>query len=237
MSTNQSFHDISEQTRKGGSFDLSTFKNFMLSLVFFSPMIIPISLCAISVAQQNVNCLFYLFTLLFVLMIRNYVIGSGDVKNTLLNENSDICSMINYGSVNGNMTFSIFIIAYSIFYLYTPGYAQLSQTNVGLLLVLILYGILDVMIKKNLGCFQYKSVNFMGLFFNILGGSIAGYIVVTILYSLNLTNYLYFNMLSSNAITCSVPKQQTFKCTVYKNGQVMSTSTTSSNTSTTAPSS
>jgi len=237
MSTSQSFHDMSEQTRKGGSFDLSTFKNFMLSLIFFSPMIIPISLCAISVAQQNVNCLFYLFTLLFVLMIRNYVIGSGDVKNTLLNENSDICSMINYGSVNGNMTFSIFIIAYSIFYLYTPGYAQLSQTNVGLLLVLILYGILDVMIKKNLGCFQYKSVNFMGLFFNILGGSIAGYIVVTILYSLNLTNYLYFNMLSSNAITCSVPKQQTFKCTVYKNGQVMSTSTTSSNTSTTAPSS
>lgn len=233
MSTSQSFHDMSEQTRKGGSFDLSTFKNFMLSLIFFSPMIIPISLCAISVAQQNVNCLFYLFTLLFVLMIRNYVIGSGDVKNTLLNENADICSMINYGSVNGNMTFSIFIIAYSIFYLYTPGYAQLSQTNIGLLLVLILYGILDVMIKKNLGCFQYKSVNFMGLFFNILGGSIAGYIVVTILYSLNLTNYLYFNMLSSNAITCSVPKQQTFKCTVYKNGQVMSTSTTSSNTSNT----
>lgn len=73
----------------------------------------------------------------------------------------------------------------------------------------------------------------MGLFFNVLGGSIAGYVWVTIIYTLNLTNYLYFNMLSSNAMTCSVPKQQTFKCTVYKNGQVMSTSTTSaSNTST-----
>jgi|LauGreSBDMM110SN_4_FD.fasta_scaffold155331_1 hypothetical protein len=224
----QTFHEMSEQTKKGGSFDLSKFKNVMLSLVLFSPMIIPISLCTISIAQQNVNCLFYLFTLLFVLMVRNYVIGTGDVKNTLINESADLCSAINYGSVNGNMTFSIFIIAYSIFYLYTPGYVQISQMNIGLLVLFILYGILDIMIKKNLGCFQYKAVNFMGLFFNILGGSIAGYIVVTILSALNLTNYLYFNMLSSNAMTCSVPKQQTFKCTVYKNGQVMSSSTTSS---------
>jgi hypothetical protein len=222
------FHEMSEQTKIGGSFDLSKFKNFMLSLVLFSPMIIPISLCAISIAQQNVNCLFYLFTLLFVLMIRNYVIGTGDVKNTLIDESTGLCSAINYGSVNGNMTFSIFIIAYSIFYLYTPGYVHLTQMNIGLLLLLILYAILDIMIKKNLGCFQYKAVNFMGLFFNVLGGSIAGYIVVTILYALNLTNYLYFNMLTSNAMTCSVPKKQTFKCTVYKNGQVMSTSTTSS---------
>lgn len=111
-------------------------------------MIVPISLCAISIAQQNVNCLFYLVTLLFSLMIRNYVIGPGDVKNTLINESADLCSAINYGSVNGNMTFSIFIIAYSIFYLYTPGYAQLSQTNIGLLVLLILYAILDIMIKK-----------------------------------------------------------------------------------------
>lgn len=228
MSSGQSFHEMSEQTKRGGSFDLSKFKNFMLSLVLFSPMIIPISLCAISIAQQNVNCLFYLFTLLFVLMIRNYAIGTGDVKNTLIDESSGLCSAINYGSVNGNMTFSIFIIAYSIFYLYTPGYVHLTQMNIGLLLLLILYAILDIMIKKNLGCFQYKAVNFMGLFFNVLGGSIAGYIVVTILYALNLTNYLYFNMLTSNAMTCSVPKKQTFKCTVYKNGQVMSTSTTSS---------
>jgi hypothetical protein len=233
MSGGATFHELSEQTKRGGSFDLSKFKNFMLSLVLFSPMIVPISLCAISIAQQNVNCLFYLVTLLFSLMIRNYVIGPGDVKNRLINESADLCSAINYGSVNGNMTFSIFIIAYSIFYLYTPGYAQLSPTNIGLLVLLILYAILDIMIKKNLGCFQYKTVNFMGLFFNVLGGSIAGYVWVTIIYTLNLTNYLYFNMLSSNAMTCSVPKQQTFKCTVYKNGQVMSTSTTSaSNTST-----
>ena len=224
MSGVQTFHQISEQKKKG-SFDLSKFKNLMLSIVFFSPMIIPMSLCAISIAQQNVNCLFYLFTLLFSLMIRNYAIGTGNIKNTLINENTDICSAINYGSVNGNMTFSIFIIAYSIFYLYTPGYVIISQTNIGLLLVLILYAILDIMIKKNLGCFQYKSVNFMGLFFNLLGGSIAGYIAVTILYTLKLTNYLYFNMLSSNAMTCSVPKQQSFKCTVYKNGQVISSTT------------
>jgi hypothetical protein len=56
------FNEMSE-AKKNGSFNVMKFNNFMLSLVFFSPMIIPISLCAISISQQNVNCLFYLFTL------------------------------------------------------------------------------------------------------------------------------------------------------------------------------
>lgn len=227
MNNGMTFNEMSKIKRRG-SFNVLKFDNLMLALVLFSPMIIPIALCTISIAQQNTNCLFYLFTLLFSLMVRNYVIGKGDITNTLVNSDSDsdLCSSINYGSLNGNMTFSIFIIAYSIFYLYTPGYAKLSQTNIGLLVLLVVYAILDIMIKKNLGCFKLKTTNFMGLFFNVLGGSIAGYIAVTILYTLNLTNYLYFNMLSSNAITCSVPKQQTFKCTVYKNGQIISSSTT-----------
>lgn len=215
-----------DRIKKSGVFNVFKFNNFMLALVIFSPMIIPISLCAISIAQQNVNCLFYLFTLLFALMVRSYVIGRGDVTNTLVNENAELCSAISYGSLNGNMTFSIFIIAYSIFYLYTPGYVTISQTNIGLLVLLIVYAILDVMIKKNLGCFQLKTTNLMGLLFNVLGGSIAGYLAVTIIFALNLSNYLYFNMLSSNAMTCSVPKQQTFKCTVYKNGQIISSTTT-----------
>ena len=225
MNNGMNFNEMSK-IKRHGSFNVFKFNNFMLALVLFSPMIIPIALCAISIAQQNMNCLFYLFTLLFALMVRNYVIGKGDITNTLVNSNSDLCSSINYGSLNGNMTFSIFIIAYSIFYLYTPGYAKISQSNIGLLVLLVVYAILDIMIKKNLGCFQLKTTNFMGLFFNVLGGSIAGYIAVTILYTLNLTNYLYFNMLSSNAMTCSVPKQQTFKCTVYKNGQIISSTTT-----------
>ena len=220
------FNEMS-QSKKNGSFNVMKFNNFMMALVFFSPMIIPISLCAISISQQNMNCLFYLFTLLFALMVRNYVIGRGDITNTLISSNSGICSAINYGSLNGNMTFSIFIIAYSIFYLYAPGYVKFSQTNIGLLVLLVVYAILDIMIKKNLGCFQLQSTNLLGILFNVLGGSIAGYIAVTILSTLHLTNYLYFNMLSSNAVTCSVPKQQTFKCTVYKNGQIISSTTTS----------
>jgi len=227
MNNGMTFNEMSKIKRRG-SFNVLKFDNLMLALVLFSPMIIPIALCAISIAQQNMNCLFYLFTLLFALMVRNYVIGKGDITNTLINSESEseLCSSINYGSLNGNMTFSIFIIAYSIFYLYTPGYAKISQSNIGLLVLLVVYAILDIMIKKNLGCFKLKTTNFMGLFFNVLGGSIAGYIAVTILYTLNLTNFLYFNMLSSNAITCSVPKQQTFKCTVYKNGQIISSTTT-----------
>ena len=38
-----------------------------------------------------------------------------------------------------------------------------------------------------------------------------------------LSRYLFFNEMSSTSEVCSMPKKQTFKCSVYKNGQLLST--------------
>jgi hypothetical protein len=34
--------------------------------------------------------------------------------------------------------------------------------------------------------------------------------------------YLFFNEVSSNKEMCSQPKKQTFKCSLYKNGELIS---------------
>jgi hypothetical protein len=39
--------------------------------------------------------------------------------------------------------------------------------------------------------------------------------------SLGLGDYLIFNEVSSTKEVCTVPKKQTFKCSVYKNGELV----------------
>jgi len=41
-----------------------------------------------------------------------------------------------------------------------------------------------------------------------------------------LSNLLFFNDYSSNKEICTMPKKQTFKCAVYKNGELIGSSTT-----------
>ena len=37
-------------------------------------------------------------------------------------------------------------------------------------------------------------------------------------------NFLFINQVSSNKEICSMPSAQTFKCSVYKNGELISSS-------------
>ena len=61
------------------------------------------------------------------------------------------------------------------------------------------------------------------LIVNILSGSALAAIVVSILYSFGGGKYLFFNEVSSDKEICYQPKQQTFKCQVYKNGELIGT--------------
>ena len=57
----------------------------------------------------------------------------------------------------------------------------------------------------------------------MFSGGIVATIVITIMVMLNLNKYLFFNELSSNKDVCSMPSKQTFKCSVYKNGELLAT--------------
>jgi uncharacterized membrane protein YukC len=51
----------------------------------------------------------------------------------------------------------------------------------------------------------------------IFGIGIAAIIVLLIVPS----QYLFFNQISSNKEICTMPSKQTFKCNVYKNGELI----------------
>jgi hypothetical protein len=57
-------------------------------------------------------------------------------------------------------------------------------------------------------------------------GALVGLILGTVWYSLfHISGYdslLYFDELQSNNVVCSKPSKQSFKCSVYKNGELVS---------------
>jgi hypothetical protein len=61
------------------------------------------------------------------------------------------------------------------------------------------------------------------LFLNILMGLVSAATIVILMYSGGSGNYLFYNeTTSSNTQVCSMPSKQTFKCQVYKNGELVS---------------
>ena len=61
------------------------------------------------------------------------------------------------------------------------------------------------------------------LFLNILLGSASAAIIVMLMYTGGSGNYLFYNeTTSSNTQVCSMPSKQTFRCQVYKNGELVS---------------
>lgn len=100
---------------------------------------------------------------------------------------------------------------------------KINVMNYGVLAFFIAYIGLDLFIKNSLSCipgiFSTMVIGniLAGLF---LGGLIAG----VIMYGSNLKSYLYINEINNNKEVCSMPSKQQFKCSVYKNGELVGSS-------------
>jgi hypothetical protein len=113
---------------------------------------------------------------------------------------------------------STFFIVFTMIYLIQPMFMHNDWNYyvvVGFLGILIM----DTMVKFQLfpNCTQKKG---------ILIGTVFGALYSVFCYNLiriaGGDKLLYFNTVSSNNVYCSRPKKQTFKCYVYKNGEIIS---------------
>ena len=67
-----------------------------------------------------------------------------------------------------------------------------------------------------------------GVIIGALVGFLLGALWYTVFHMVGADNLLYFEETQSNGIRCERPDKQTFKCSVYKNGQLVNSTTTSS---------
>ena len=91
---------------------------------------------------------------------------------------------------------------------------QYDSYNLVLLSIIIVFFFIDAISKVVHGCTPP-----LGIIIGLAIGWIVGYIWYLIVSSTS-TDMVYFNVENGSAI-CSRPNKQTFKCKVYKNGEVI----------------
>lgn len=187
--------------------------NIIVFLSFFSPIILAAGITSLSFIAQNFKGLIYLGFLIGCCVVRSYVyMMSG--ANPIVNDKT-ICTSIQY-SKYGNATFSSFVFAFSIMYLSIPMFAN-DSINFWVFISLICYFFLDIFIKIYKNCI----IKIGDLFLNVLLGAASATLIVTLMYAGGSGKYLFFNEVSSDKEMCYQPSKQTFKCQMYKNGEII----------------
>ena len=198
------------------SHSLDVFKpiSFIMTFTFLSPLIIVVSLVGMSFLFQNFKGFIYLGFLIASCLVRSFLFQSNDnYKDKSLNPQ---CNTIHYTNV-GNNTFSIFVMTFTFFYLCFPMFVN-NSINWWLVASLLFYMVLDGGVKFYTGCLNNSNFQIM---MDILLGFTLGALIVSSMYFGGSGKYLFFNEVASDKEVCSVSKNQTFKCAVYKNGELI----------------
>jgi hypothetical protein len=188
--------------------------NIIVFLSFFSPIILATGITSLSFIFQNFKGLIYLGFLIASCLLRE--LGYYWSQATPTKEDGTICTSIQY-SVYGNHTFSAFVFSFTIMYLSFPMFSY-GATNLPVFISLVSYFLIDMFIKLYKKCIIKTSE----LFFNILFGALIALSFVFAMTAGNSDKFLFFNEVSSNKDICYQPKKQTFKCSLYKNGELIS---------------
>ena len=194
-------------------------------LTYYSPIILIIGVVSLSFIFQNFKGIFYLGVLLLIVLLREMLYKFFETFFIALNTGaipSKDCTSVIYSTfAPSNASFSAFIFAFTIMYIFLPMFIN-NNINVWMLVGLTIYFIIDTFIKNNKKCVARSNA-----VLNILVGFILAIgLVVGMNQNPGLSNLLFFNDYSSNKEICTMSKKQTFKCSVYKNGELIGSSTT-----------
>jgi hypothetical protein len=200
----------------GGNSPLLMYQPFsyVVFATFHSPFIIASIMVALSFTFQNFKGLIFLAFLIGVSILRNFIYMLNGAS-PLINDKT-ICTSIQY-SKYGNPTFSAFVFAFTIMYISIPMFSN-GSVNYWIFSGLIFYFFLDIFVKAYKGCIVSPAY----LFLNVLLGLASSALIVTLMYFGGSGKFLFFNEVQSSKQMCSMPKNQTFKCSVYKNGELIS---------------
>jgi len=187
--------------------------NILVSMTFFSPLILTIVITSLSFIFQNFKGMIYLGFLIGFCLVREgiyYVNGAPE-----LTDDGSICNAIQY-SKYGNGSFSSFVFAFTITYLSVPMFLN-GTANLWLFTSLVCYMFIDIYIKIYKKCVIYTS----DMFLNVCAGLFCGYLIISLMNWGGSSKFLFFNEEGSNKEVCTQPSTQTFKCKVYKDGELV----------------
>ena len=193
--------------------------NVFNSLSFYSPLIILSSIFIFSMFTATISKFgWYLLWFFTISCIRYFMYTAIPTPDA-----SAICDTF----IPLDYTYSTYVLTFTMTYFVMPMLLISKQNNInamnyGVLALFISYIALDLFIKHTLQCIPtiFSSL----VIGNFLGGLLCGVIAVMVMYGSTLKDYLYINEVNSNKEVCSMPSKQQFKCSVYKNGELVGSS-------------
>jgi hypothetical protein len=192
------------------------------ALSFYSPLIMVISILLFSIfsaaAYKGFVYLFFLFAATALrMLVMNIIIGPQEEHNIV----SPICDTGMFLPYTNN-TYSTYILIFSLVYFVTPMIIiskqnKMNSINYSVIIFFIAYICYDIGIKFFYNCINPSS----GIIGDILCGILLAAVTVVALMASHNTKVLFINELTSNKEICTRPSKQQFKCSVYKNGEVI----------------
>ena len=197
-----------------------TLSNILQFFSFIAPTLLIFFLFLSSLFNQNLKGLVYIAGILISLVVNIVfmnIIGSEVSDDASFSCNLfDIPHMSKYNSPYP----STLIISFTLAYLLLPMKYNKNMNYMVLIFLLALISI-DMVTKV-----QNKCTSFPGAFLGAMVGFLFGVIWYVFFNSLGYGSLLYFDELRSDNVICSKPSKQTFKCSVYKNGELISSNIT-----------
>ena len=192
--------------------------NIINSLSFYSPLIMISSVFIFSMFTATISKFSWFILWGFVITCLRWIIYKpGDMGKP------QICNTF----IPYDYTYSTYILSFTMMYFILPMIMISTQSNVNMinysvLALFIGYIVLDLFIKKSAFCIDsYFSKSVM---IDLLSGAFFGIFTSLIMYSTTLKQYLFINEVNSNKEVCSMPSKQQFKCSLYRNGELVTSS-------------
>lgn len=189
------------------SFTLSPYQMIQLSPIFIASFMVMTSMFNGDV-KAILWLVFCIVGISFTFVVNKYILLDTTTCPSIL----PLFNRMNKFSI------STAFIVFTLGYLVMPMIANKDYNYYVIVGFLILF-VVDILVKYQLGCIS--SQNYKSIIYGILFGSAYSVLCYSIL-SNSAKSLLYFNTVSSNNIYCSKPRKQTFKCNVYKNGEIIS---------------
>jgi len=189
--------------------EFSTKKIEMTDLFQMSPIFITTFMIMTSIFNGDVKAFLWL---LFIL------VGVGAIAITLKPEEGCKNALLPLFANFKYLSVSTFLIVFTMVYMMAPMF-NTNDWNYFVIVGFISILTLDTVTKFT---FLPDCTSRLGILWGVLIGTLYAIICYLGIHLSGGDKFLYFNTISSNNVYCSRPKKQTFKCYVYKNGEIIS---------------
>jgi len=186
-------------------------------MIYYSPIILSFCILIICVFYQTSKGVFFFLFVTFFGIIRKVLSKALFTKpTTIVNKN---CSTFNIFQSDKTDGFVVYFVTFVTGYILAPMFIK-NNYNIPVIVILGLYMLMVIFFHKKDNCSSISVI-----FSNVFYGVICVIISVVILISAGLSDSLFNEDLQSDATICSMPSKQSFKCSVYKNGEIISSTT------------